>query len=53
MGQKGMHVQEDMFYPEILDTDTLEPLGYHKKGEIAFTTLTKEGIPLLRYRTRI
>ncbi len=52
MVQQGMHVQEDMFYPEIVNPDTLEPLGYGEKGEIVFTTLTKEGIPLLRYRTR-
>jgi phenylacetate-CoA ligase len=52
MEQRGMHVQEDMFYPEIIDPDTMEPLGCGEKGEIVFTTLTKEGIPLLRYRTR-
>ncbi|MDR3217316.1 MAG: phenylacetate--CoA ligase [Clostridiaceae bacterium] len=50
--QSGTHIAEDMYYPEIVDTDTLEPLGYNKKGEIVFTTLTKEGIPLIRYRTR-
>ena len=48
----GMHVQDDHFYPEIVDVDTLEPLPYGESGELVFTTLTKEGMPLLRYRTR-
>lgn len=50
--QSGCHIYEDHFYPEILDTETLEPLNYNSKGELVFTTLTKEGIPLIRYRTR-
>lgn len=50
--QKGMHIQEDMFYPEIIDPDTLEIKGMREKGEIVFTTINKEGIPLIRYRTR-
>ena len=49
---KGLHVNEDHFLPEILNPDTLEPCGEDVTGELAFTTLTKEGIPLLRYRTR-
>ena len=49
---KGLHVCEDHFYPEILDTKTLEPLPDGEVGELAFTTLTKEGIPLIRYRTK-
>ena len=49
---KGLHVCEDHFYPEILDTKTLEPLPDCEVGELAFTTLTKEGIPLIRYRTK-
>ncbi len=49
---KGLHVCEDHFYPEILDTATLKPVGDNVTGELAFTTLTKEGIPLLRYRTK-
>ena len=49
---KGLHVCEDHFYPEILDTKTLMPVGDNVTGELAFTTLTKEGIPLLRYRTK-
>jgi len=50
--QKGMHIQEDMFYPEVINPDTLEPVGMREKGEIVFTTIHKEGIPLIRYRTR-
>ena len=49
---KGLHVNEDHFLPEILNTETLEPCAEDETGELAFTTLTKEGIPLLRYRTR-
>lgn len=49
---KGLHVCEDHFYPEILDTKTLSPLSDGEVGELAFTTLTKEGIPLIRYRTK-
>ncbi len=50
--QKGMHVNEDNFIPEIIDPDTGEVLPYGKKGELVFTTITKEGFPLIRYRTR-
>ena len=49
---KGLHVCEDHFYPEILDTATLSPVAEGVTGELAFTTLTKEGIPLIRYRTK-
>ncbi len=49
---RGLHVCEDHFYPEILDTATLSPVGEGVTGELAFTTLTKEGIPLIRYRTK-
>ena len=49
---KGLHVNEDHFLPEILNPDTLAPCAEDELGELAFTTLTKEGIPLLRYRTR-
>ena len=49
---KGLHVNEDHFLPEILNPDTLAPCAEDEMGELAFTTLTKEGIPLLRYRTR-
>ena len=48
----GMHFQDDHFYPEIVDVDTLEPLPYGESGELVITTLTKEGMPLIRYRTR-
>ena len=50
--QCGMHVCEDMFIPEIINPDTCEVLPYGEKGELVFTTLTKEGFPLIRYRTR-
>jgi phenylacetate-CoA ligase len=50
--QNGSHICEDHFYPEIINPDTLEPLPIGQAGELVFTTLTKEGMPLLRYRTR-
>ena len=50
--QKGMHVCEDMFIPEIIDPDTGEVLPKGSTGELVFTTITKEGFPLIRYRTR-
>ena len=50
--QCGMHVWEDMFIPEIIDPDTGEVLPYGAEGELVFTTITKEGFPLIRYRTR-
>jgi phenylacetate-CoA ligase len=50
--QDGLHINEDLFYPEIIDPDTGKPLPDGEKGELVFTTLTKEGTPLLRYRTR-
>ena len=49
---RGLHVCEDHFYPEVLDTATLTPVKDGETGELAFTTLTKEGIPLIRYRTK-
>lgn len=48
----GMHVQEDYFYMEIIDPDTLEPVPDGEKGELVITTLGKEGMPMIRYRTR-
>ena len=48
----GMHVWEDMFIPEIIDPDTCEVLPYGEQGELVFTTITKEGFPIIRYRTR-
>ena len=50
--QNGSHIHEDHFYPEIIDPNTLEPLPCGQQGELVFTTLTKEGMPLLRYRTK-
>lgn len=50
--QCGMHINEDHFYPEIINSETGEALDYGNKGELVLTTLTKEGIPMLRYRTK-
>lgn len=50
--QCGMHVCEDNFIPEIIDPDTGEVLPEGAQGELVFTTITKEGFPLIRYRTR-
>jgi phenylacetate-CoA ligase len=50
--RRGMHVAEDHFLPEIIDPRTLEPLPAGKTGELVFTTLTKEALPVVRYRTR-
>ena len=50
--QHGMHINEDHFYAEIIDPDTGEVLPEGSKGELVFTSLDKEGFPLLRYRTR-
>lgn len=49
---KGLHINEDHFYPEIVDSKTLEHVEDGELGELVFTTLTKEGIPLIRYRTK-
>ncbi len=50
--QAGMHVCEDFFIPEIIDPDTGEVLPRGATGELVFTTITKEGFPVIRYRTR-
>ena len=50
--QNGLHINEDNFLIEIIDTETLQPVPDGEYGEVVFTTLTKEGIPLIRYRTR-
>lgn len=50
--QCGMHVMEDHFIPEIIDPETLEPVKPGEMGELVFSTVTKEGMPILRYRTR-
>lgn len=51
-GQYGMHVNEDLWYPEIIDPATGAVLPDGQKGELVITTITKEGTPLIRYRTR-
>lgn len=51
-GDWGLHVMEDFFYPEIIDPETLRPVPDKTDGELVFTTLNKQGIPLIRYRTR-
>lgn len=48
----GLHIWEDHFIPEIIDPLTGEPLPEGERGELVITTITKEGIPLIRYRTR-
>jgi phenylacetate-CoA ligase len=48
----GLHVWEDHFYPEIVDPVTLQPAPDGERGELVFTSLTKEAMPVIRYRTR-
>ncbi|MGN6582266.1 MAG: phenylacetate--CoA ligase PaaK [Rhizobiaceae bacterium] len=48
----GLHIWEDYFYPEIIDPETGEPVAEGEKGELVFTSLTKEAFPVIRYRTR-
>ena len=50
--QNGLHVNEDYFYPEVIDPDTLQPLPDGEYGELVFTCIGKEALPLVRYRTR-
>jgi phenylacetate-CoA ligase len=50
--KQGMHIAEDHFFPEIIDPQTCETLDYGQTGELVITTMTKEGFPLLRYRTK-
>lgn len=50
--QDGMHINEDHFIPEIIDPKTLRPVSEGEVGELVFTTITKEGMPVLRYRTK-
>jgi phenylacetate-CoA ligase len=50
--KKGLHIFSDVFYPEIIDPDTGEPVKEGQDGELVITTLTKQAIPLIRYRTR-
>lgn len=48
----GLHIFEDHFIAEIIDPQTLQPVPDGQQGELVFTTITKEGMPLIRYRTR-
>ncbi|MBQ3656349.1 MAG: phenylacetate--CoA ligase [Bacteroidales bacterium] len=50
--QDGIHIWEDFFYPEIINPETLQPVPEGEFGELVFTTLCKEAMPILRYRTR-
>jgi phenylacetate-CoA ligase len=50
--QDGLHVWEDHFLPEIVDPFTLEPVPEGEEGELVFTSLTKQAMPVVRYRTR-
>jgi len=50
--KNGLHIFEDHFIPEIINPETGETLPYGEKGELVFTTITKEGFPVVRYRTR-
>ncbi|MFH1626337.1 MAG: phenylacetate--CoA ligase [Pseudomonadota bacterium] len=50
--KKGLHIFEDHFIAEVIDPETCEPLPYGERGELVFTTLTKEAFPVIRYRTR-
>ncbi|MBN2654519.1 MAG: phenylacetate--CoA ligase [Nitrospirae bacterium] len=50
--KNGLHISEDHFYPEIISPDTLEPLPDGEKGELVLTTLTREGMPMIRFRTK-
>jgi len=49
--KEGMHLQEDHFIAEIIDQNTLQPLPTGEQGELVITTITREGFPLIRYRT--
>lgn len=51
-GKNGLHIWEDHFIPEIINPETGESLPEGEKGELVITTITKQGIPLIRYRTR-
>jgi phenylacetate-CoA ligase len=50
--QDGLHIFEDHFYPEVIDSETLETLPEGNRGELVLTTLTREGTPLIRFRTK-
>lgn len=50
--KNGLHIFDDHFYPEIISPDTLEPMPDGERGELVITTLTREGMPMIRFRTR-
>jgi phenylacetate-CoA ligase len=50
--QDGLHVMDDHFYPEIIDSETMEVLPEGEKGELVLTTLTRHGMPIIRFRTK-
>ena len=50
--RQGLHLAEDHFLPEIIDSETLQPLAPGETGELVMTSLTKEALPILRYRTK-
>jgi len=50
--QNGLHIFEDHFIPETINYNTLEPVPKGQEGELVFTTVTKEALPILRYRTK-
>jgi len=49
--RSGLHINEDHFIAEVVDPESLEPMGPGERGELVFTTITKQGFPLIRYRT--
>ncbi|MDO5849399.1 MAG: phenylacetate--CoA ligase [Methanobrevibacter sp.] len=52
IAQQGLHIPEDIFYPEIIDPITKENLGPNQKGELVLTNLEREGMPVIRFRTK-
>ncbi|KZX16853.1 phenylacetate-coenzyme A ligase [Methanobrevibacter cuticularis] len=50
--KKGLHISDDHFYPEIIDSDSKKTLNDGEKGELVLTTLTREGMPVIRFRTK-
>ena len=50
--KKGLHIMDDHFYPEIIDSNSLETLEEGEKGELVLTTLTRVGMPIIRFRTK-
>ncbi|MEI6845845.1 MAG: phenylacetate--CoA ligase [Candidatus Firestonebacteria bacterium] len=52
MEKSGLHLQEDHFFPEVISPETLTPMEEGKKGELVLTTLTREGTPMIRFRTK-